>query len=293
MNNKKIKLAIASGKGGVGKSMLSSALAMLYAKTMKVVAADCDVDAPNLAIWLNEISNWDQSSKVSTLEKPVINKEKCVGCGKCVASCQFKALEIKKNKSELNYFLCEGCGLCEIICPQKAIELNPVKNGQIKTKQTKYDFPLVSGQLFPGESNSGKIVTEVKKEAEKFSYNLMIIDSPPGTGCPVIAALQDVDLAILVTEPTPSGLADLKRVLETVNYFKIPYFVIINKWDINPSFVKRIKKEFKSEIIGEISYNKNVIKAIANLQPIMETKLKAKREIEKIFIKLLGLINSN
>jgi len=287
--NKKIKIAIASGKGGVGKSMLASALAMLFNQEgEKTVACDCDVDAPNLAIWLNESSNWDKSKKISTLAKPIINYKKCIGCGTCVKNCPFEALKLKTDKPEFNYFLCEGCGVCEIVCSQKAIKLKRVKNGQINVKKTKYNFPLVVGQLFPGESNSGEIVTEVKKYAEEFDYDIMIIDSAPGTGCPVIASLQGVQTAILITEPTPSGLSDLKRVLDTVNYFKIPYHIVINKWDINPDFTEKIikEKEFKNKILGKISYDQKIFKAISELTPIMETDLKVTGEIKKIFKKI-------
>lgn len=289
--NKGIKIAIASGKGGVGKSMLCSALAMLFSENNKeVIACDCDVDAPNLAIWLNEDYSWDRSKKISTLEKPVIDYKRCVGCGLCVKSCQFQALHFRSGKPILDYFLCEGCGVCKILCPQKAIELKKVYNGQVSIKKTKYGFPLISGQLFSGESNSGKIVTRVKEEAEKLIYDIMIIDSAPGTGCPVIASLQGVNSVILVTEPTPSALSDLKRVLDTVNYFNISYQIVINKWDINPGLTKKITREFRDKILGNISYDNKIFKAISNLTPIIRTNLKAKKEIINIFDKINNLL---
>lgn len=281
-----MKIVILSGKGGVGKSMLSSALAMLFRKSFRVTAVDCDVDAPNLAIWLNEMKKWDKIIPVTTSAKPEIDYKKCDGCGLCVEKCRFGSLKMEKSKPKLNPFLCEGCGTCEVICPKKAIELKPVQNGEIRIKQTKYGFPLVSGNLFPGETGSGKIVSEIKKEADKFEYNFQIIDSAPGTGCPVIAALQDSNFAVLITEPTPSGFSDLKRVLKVVNHFKIPWNLVINKWDINSQLSNKIKKWAKRKFLGRISYDKKIFKAIANLTPIMETNLKAKIEIENIFKKL-------
>ncbi len=281
-----MKIVILSGKGGVGKSMLSSALAMLFRKSFRVTAVDCDVVAPNLAIWLNEMKKWDKIIPVTTSAKPEIDYKKCDGCGLCVEKCRFGALKMEKSKPKLNPFLCEGCGTCEVICPKKAIELKPVQNGEIRIKQTKYGFPLVSGNLFPGETGSGKIVSEIKKEADKFEYNFQIIDSAPGTGCPVIAALQDSNFAVLTTEPTPSGFSDLKRVLKVVNHFKIPWNLVINKWDINSQLSNKIKKWAKRKFLGRISYDKKIFKAIANLTPIMETNLKAKIEIENIFKKL-------
>ena len=282
----KIKLVIASGKGGVGKSMLTSALAMLFAEGKEIVAVDCDVDAPNLAIWLNEIKLWDKKIPVVTSAKPEIDLNKCDGCGFCVEKCRFGALKMVNGKPKLNPFLCEGCGACEVICPLGAIRLKPVQNGEIKIKRTRYGFPLVSGNLFPGETGSGKVVSELKKEADKFENDLQIIDSAPGTGCPVIASLQDANFAVLITEPTPSGFSDLKRVLEVVNHFKIPWKLVINKWDINPQLSNKIGKWAGNKFLGKISYDKKIFKAISNLTPIMETNLKAKGEIKEIFRKL-------
>jgi MinD superfamily P-loop ATPase len=282
-----MKIIVASGKGGVGKSMLASSLAILISQEKKVIALDCDVDAPNLAVWLGGVTNWNKSKKISTIEKPKINLEKCNGCGLCVKNCQFGALSIKNEKAQINNFVCEGCRACKIVCPQKAIEFKKIENAQIDIKnKTKFGFPLLSAQLFPGESGSGKIVAELKKEANEFHYEIMLIDSAPGTGCPVNAAMLDANLAILVTEPTPSGISDLKRVLEVVNHFGIPYWVVINKWDINPESTQRIEKEFSGKILGKISYDKNIFKAISKLIPIVKTNLKAKDEIIKIFLKI-------
>ncbi len=295
MKSKRVrKLVIASGKGGVGKSMLSSALAMLFNKKHKIVAVDCDVDAPNLKVWLNETGRPDRIIPVTTSAKPEIDYKKCTKCGKCVDACQFSALRMTKKGPKLNPFLCEGCGTCEVICPVKAIKLRPVRNGRIEIKKTKYKFPLISGQLFPGETGSGKVVSEVKKQAEKFKHNLMIIDSSPGTGCPVIASVQDTNFAILITEPTPSGFSDLKRILEVINHFKIPFGLVINKWDINRNLSNKIQKwvlrpgsgRENRGFLGKISYDKEIFRTIANLKPIMETDLKVKKEIEKIFKKL-------
>jgi len=294
------KIAIASGKGGVGKSMLTSALAMLFAEDKKkVVAVDCDVDAPNLAVWLGEPENWKEVKKISVSEKPVINntKLKKKEAEQCVKKCRFNALRLTaQGKLKLNPFLCEGCGACEIFCPQGVVKMKAVKNGEIRIKKTKYNFPLVSGQLYPGETGSGKVVTEIKQRAsafaeasadkEKFNQYIMLIDSAPGTGCPVIASLQDANFALLITEPTPSGFSDLRRVLEVVNHFKIPWSVVINKYDINLELSNKIKKWAGKRFLGRISYDKEIFKAISNLTPIIETNLKAKKEIKNIYNKL-------
>jgi len=289
------KIVIASGKGGVGKSMVASVLAMLFAKTNKIVAIDCDVDAPNLHLWLGEDEKWDKVEKISTNEIPIFDKKKCNLCGKCVDICAFGALRLplpiisrvySAKKPILNSFFCEGCGACETICPQKAISMKRIKNAEVRIKNNVWGFPLVSAQLYPGQTGSGKVVEEIKRQAESYDYEIMVLDSPAGTGCPVIAALQGSDFALLVTEPTPSGVSDLKRVLQVVSHFKIPFGVVINKWDINKNLSGKIKEEFKDRLLGKISYDKRVFKAIASLTPILKTNLPVKKEIEEIFEKL-------
>lgn len=288
MANNISKLAVASGKGGVGKSMLASSLAILFSQTKDIKAIDCDVDTPNLAIWLDEMGDWQTEKEISTSEKPEINDNKCTRCDTCIQKCPTGALKMTDKGVKLNEFLCEGCGTCAIACPENAITMKPVKNGIIRSKMTDYGFELFSGQLKPGNSNSGKVVSKVKDEAIKNSKNkdLTILDTPPGTGCPVIAALRDVDFAILITEPTPAGLSDLKRSLQTINHFQIPYRVVINKHDLNPELTDQIEKEFQGKILGKITYDQKIIEAITQMTPIMETKLKARKEIKQIYKKL-------
>jgi MinD superfamily P-loop ATPase len=276
------KVVVGSGKGGVGKSMLAASLAILSSQENKLVGVDCDVDAPNMNIWLGG-GRWKEKKPISVTEKPVIDQAKCNGCGKCEENCRFSAIKVKDGKAVVNPFLCEGCGVCQIVCPQKAIKMEPAENGFINYRQTKYKFKLISGSLSPGESGSGKIVTEVKKEAEKEEAELMIIDSSPGTGCPVIASLQGTDFAVLITEPTPAGQADLNRILELVLNFQIPYGVVINKADINPQVATEIEDKFKGKILGKINYDQKIFQSLIKLKPILETSLKAKEEIEDIY----------
>jgi len=281
-----MKIAIVSGKGGVGKSMLTSSLVMFFSQKKKVVAVDCDVDAPNLHLWLGEDEKWDETKKVSVSEKPIIDFKKCIGCGQCVEICAFDALKLRKGKPALNQFFCEGCGACEVVCPVKAITMKKVKNAEIRVKKNVYGFPLISAQLYPGETGSGKIVDQIKEKAEGFKHELMVLDSPAGIGCPVIATLNGTDFAILISEPTPSGFSDMKRVLTVVNHFKIPYGVVINKWDINPEQSSEIEKWAKNKLLGKVSYDKQIFRAISDLKPIIKTNLAAKKEIKEIYTKL-------
>jgi len=277
-----MKIVVASGKGGVGKSMLASALILLFSKEKKIVACDCDVDAPNLGLWLG-ITKYDFIEKISTSEKAFIDKKKCIRCGKCKEVCNFKAVEKRNNGYEVSPFLCEGCGACELVCPANAIEIKAVKNGEIRVNTTKYNFPLISGKLYAGENGSGKIVEELKRKAEEFEYEIAIFDSPAGIGCPVIASVRGSDFAILITEPTPSGFSDLNRILEIVNHFQISYGIVVNKWNINPKLSRKIEKWSKEKFLGKISYDKKVIDYIVNLKPIIKSDSKVVDEINKIF----------
>jgi len=235
MKNKNLKLTIVSGKGGVGKSMLCSALAMLFAKEKKIVAVDCDVDAPNLAIWLNEIEHWQRVI-------PVLSDDS-----------------------------------------RKSAQI-----GEIKTKKTRYGFPLALGHLYIGQVDAGRVVTETRKEASKFENELQIIDSSPGTSAPVIAALKNSHFAVLVTEPTPSGLSDANRALEVVRYLKVPWALVINKWDINKPGSDAIEKWAGNQLLGKISYDMGILKAAAQLSPVMETNLGVADEIKLVYNKLKG-----
>jgi MinD superfamily P-loop ATPase len=296
-----MKIVIASGKGGVGKSMLASALAMLFAQRRKVVAVDCDVDAPNLHLWLGEDEKWDRVEKISTSERAVIDLKKCNLCGKCIEICAFNALSIShraagiasgdaRQSLVINHFFCEGCGACEVVCPQKAIKMRQVKNAEVRIKRDVCGFPLVSAQLYPGETGSGKVVDQIREKAEGFEYEVMVLDAPAGTGCPVIAAVNGADFAILITEPTPSGFSDLRRVLTVVKHFKVPYGVVVNKWDINPDKSSKIEnwafRQTQGKLLGKIAYDKRIFQAISDLRPIMETDLPVKKEIERVFAKL-------
>ena len=287
-------ITILSGKGGVGKSTLTASLAVLLAKKQKIIAIDCDVDAPNLALVLG-VEEFETKQNIQTSEKAVITTKTCPECKDKIDVCMFGAIswDEENKRPSINRFLCEGCGACLLAFPKGIVKLEKVQNAAINTAKTNYGFSIISGQLKMGESGSGKVVTAVKQKAEKISKSqkaeILLTDSSPGIGCPVIASIQGSDYVIAITEPTPSALNDLQRVLKVVEHFNIPYGIVINKWDINPPFTKKIEsfaKEKNKPILGKLPYDKAFVEALVNLKPIIEVK----PEYQKIFQDILEKI---
>jgi MinD superfamily P-loop ATPase len=280
-----MNIVVASGKGGVGKSMISSSLAILYSKEKSVVAVDCDVDTQNLDIWLG-IKETEKGNNISVSETAEIDNSKCIHCGKCITNCRYAAIEKKDGELKVNEFLCEGCGTCEIVCPVRAITTHKINNAVKLKAKTNEGFEVIGAQLFPGKTGSGKIVSELRNEAEKLGKELMILDAPAGIGCPVTASITNTDFVVLVTEPTPSGLSDLKRILLVVEHFGIPFGIIINQWDINKDFSKKIEDFAGNKFLGKISYNKEIVDSLIRMEPIINKECVTSKEIKEIFEKI-------
>lgn len=269
------KITLLSGKGGVGKSSITASLAVLLAQGRKIIVADCDVDAPNLALVLG-VNKFEKPEKIQTSEKAVIDYKKCTSCKKCFDNCYFEAIEWKNNKPLINNMLCEGCGVCKLVCPQNAVKLIKVENAEIAHGKTNYNFKIVSGQLKIGESGSGKVVSYVKLKAteigKKENAEIMLIDAAAGIGCPVIASVTGSDFIMAVTEPTPSALSDLNRALQMVKNFRIPAGIVVNRYDINREFTKKIENfaaKNAIKILGKIPYDRKFVDALVNLKPIV------------------------
>ena len=286
-------ITVLSGKGGVGKSSIVASLAIAL-KKKKIICADCDVDASNLALVFG-LKNFKEWKPITTNEKAKIDYKKCNGCGKCVKACYFNAISWDGKKPIMKEFGCEGCGLCKIICPQNAIKLYNVYNAKIGYGETRYGFKIVAGQLKMGESGSGKIVAAVKELAQKKAEHaeIMLVDASAGIGCPVIASVSGSDYVIAVTEPTPSGFSDLNRALQMVNFFNIPYGIIINKFDLNLKHTKEIEdfaKRNKTKILAKIPYDKSFTDALVNLTPIIVFNKKYEKLFNDIILKLKGAV---
>lgn len=288
------KITVLSGKGGVGKSSISASLALAFSKDNKVICADCDVDASNLSLVFGaeKHNEWDD---LSTNEKAVFDMKKCVSCRRCFNECQFDAIGFKNGIPFLKDFSCEGCGVCRIVCPAGAVSMKKINNAKIGYSRTKYGFDVVSAQLNAGESGSGKVVFEVRKKADKLgrSCDYMIIDSAAGIGCPVIASVVGSDHAVLVTEPTPSGLSDMKKALKVLRNFNIPCSIIINKFDINKDNLCKVRDfagENKINIIAEIPFDRKFAEALTNMVPVIEYAQDYNYLFEKIKKSLIGFL---
>jgi len=278
------QLAIVSGKGGTEKTTVAASFAAL---ALDKIIADCDVDAPNLHLVLNPAIKDKKEFKGS--KTAVIDKEKCTECGICEEQCRFGAI----CDGEINPILCEGCGVCVISCPEEAISLKERLSGYTFISDTRYG-PMSHAQLNIAEEASGKLVTVVRDssiELARGSQNkLILIDGPPGIGCPVIASLSGVDMALILTEPSQSGLHDLKRILSVVKLFGIRAMVCINKYDINEGVTEEIEafcKKKEIEVVGKIPYDKSITKAMVKGVPVVEfeteTKSKAAEEIRRMW----------
>jgi len=296
------KIAVISGKGGVGKTSLVASLASIAHKdpNNKIIVLDCDVDAPNLALILppktkENIVSYD----TFTTKKATFLEEKCKQCKQCYDDhfCEFSALEWDKSNNIpiINYLACEGCGACKVLCPEDAFEINPVKSGEIIAYEADIGFPLIYGKTKLGSTTSGLLVSEVKEHAtalkEFGEANIILIDGPPGIGCPVIATVSGLDYIIAITEPTPSGLHDLSRAIEMVNQFNIPFGIVINKADLKSASQKQLNRYIKKssyEILGRINFDLSIPEAMSYAQPVVDyaPESESSRAIKNIYNKL-------
>jgi MinD superfamily P-loop ATPase len=265
------QLTVISGKGGTGKTVITASFAAL---AKNKVMADCDVDATDLHLLLHpEIK---EAHEFRGGRKAKLNEGICTNCGRCVEVCRFDAISQKESRIAIDPISCEGCGVCALICPVQAIQMEENLSGEWYVSDTKYG-PMVHAKLGIAEENSGKLVSVVRQNArliaEKDNLNLVIVDGPPGIGCPVIASITGVDLVMAVTEPTLSAISDLERVLTLVRHFKIEPVVLINKYDINLENTEKITKFCEREnigIVGKITFDNTFTKAMVEGKTVME-----------------------
>ncbi|MBN2074092.1 MAG: ATP-binding protein [Dehalococcoidales bacterium] len=279
------ELVVLSGKGGTGKTSIVGSFAALADNK---IMSDCDVDAADLHLILNpEVLEENEFWSGQVAE---INKFKCTHCGLCSDLCRFNAISRRK----VDAFLCEGCGFCYQVCPEDAITMRQNMSGKWFISKTQYGM-LVHAKLGIAQENSGKLVSVVRQKAREIaqeqSLEYILTDGPPGIGCPVISSISGVSKALIVTEPTISGLHDMDRILGLCEHFNIEALVCVNKYDINEENTGKITQyceDRKISIAGHIPYDDIITEAMVHGKPVVTYKQNdTSKAIENLWDKLL------
>ncbi len=290
-NNEPLEIVVISGKGGTGKTSLTAAFAML---AENCVVADCDVDAANLHLILEP----------EVLEKhefwsgnyAVIRDDDCTQCGTCAEYCRFDAvIRVESGGFWIDETACEGCGVCVHFCPEDAIDFPQRLCGEWMVSRTRAGV-MVHARLGIAAENSGKLVATVRNKAKEIASRdnipLILIDGPPGIGCPVISSITGTHLVLVVVEPTVSGLHDMERVLALARHFKIPAAVCLNKWDLNPDAARAIEAKANDEdvpVIGKIPYDPVFTRLQIEKKSIVEEESHLKEVVCQIWSELIAL----
>ena len=281
------EIVILSGKGGTGKTTIVGAFAAL---AKRKVLADCDVDAADLHLLLSPAER--QKSEFWSGQVAYVDEERCTQCGLCQDLCRFNAI----TDFKVDAVSCEGCGFCAHICPVEAITMQENMSGHWFISDTRYG-PLVHARLGIAQENSGKLVAVVRQQAKQIAeekgLDYIISDGPPGIGCPVISSLSGASFALLVTEPTLSGMHDLERILGVCRHFGVPAMVCINKYDLNEENTQQIESRCLNQgvaIAGKIPFDNAVTESIVRGIPIVEySNGRVTREIEEMWYTLSAM----
>lgn len=269
-----MQIAIASGKGGTGKTTLSIALAQAWDGPVQLL--DCDVEAPNASIFLSLENPVEQTVSVPV---PVVDSSRCTGCGKCAAICEFNALAVAGKGVLVFDELCHSCGGCTRICPEQAITEQPLEIGAIRTGQTG-TIQLTEGRLNIGRAMAPPLIRAVKKRTDPELP--VLIDCPPGTSCPMITAVKDSDYAILVTEPTPFGLHDLKLAVETMRLLKIPFGTVINRADSGDNRVVTFCRQENIPLLLQIPESRQIAEGTSRGETLLSSAPSLKTALQEL-----------
>lgn len=267
-----MKIAVLSGKGGTGKTTVSSSLAFIS----KMLLIDTDIEEPNSHIFLK--GNVENIKSVYT-RFPEVNMEKCNLCGECGEFCKFNAIIPAKKRVIVFGEACHDCGGCEIVCKNGAISWEKREIGKIFTGKTHFNSINKYGKLNIGEMSGVKIIKEIYKSTEEKDF---LIDCPPGTACTTVSAVEVADFAIIVVEPSPFGLSDMKLVVQLLRDMKIPFGVVINKFDEDENIVKKYCDNEKIEIIGTIPFDRKIAEAYSKGEIIADALSEYRENFETI-----------
>ena len=267
-----MKIAVLSGKGGTGKTTVSSSLAFIS----KMLLIDTDIEEPNSHIFLK---GGIEDVKYVYTKFPEVNMEKCNLCGECGEFCKFNAIIPAKKRVIVFGEACHDCGGCEIVCKNGAISWEKREIGKIFTGKTYFNSTNKYGKLNIGEMSGVKIIKEIYKNTVEKDF---LIDCPPGTACTTVSAVEVADFAIIVVEPSPFGLSDMKLVVQLLRDMKIPFGVVINKFDEDENIVKKYCDNEKIEIIGTIPFDRKIAEAYSKGEIIADTLPEYRENFETI-----------
>lgn len=282
------EVLVISGKGGTGKTSLTGAFAHLASNH---VICDLDVDAPDLHLLLHPEES--SSEAFYSGHEARIDGDRCTGCGLCTCVCRYGAVRENGGVYSVDPLRCEGCKVCVSLCPSGAIRFPEKHCGTWHRSSTRFG-PMVHAQLFPGEANSGRLVMVLKQKARELAAtlhkDLVLCDGTPGIGCPVISSLSGTSLAVAVTEPTPSGRHDLERVADLCGHFRVPFAVVINKYDLNPEEVERIESFCRQRdypVIARLPHDPVVVEAMVRGLVVTELpETEFSREVRQTWSKI-------
>ena len=275
-------ISIASGKGGTGKTTIATSLALSIGPEVRLL--DCDVEEPNAHLFLHPEFN---GQKTITVPVPFVDEEICTRCGKCAEICQFKAIAVIADTILTFPELCHGCGGCLEICPEKAVTETTRDVGVIETGG-RNGLEFIHGRLRVGEAMSPPLIRQVRAMAQ--NHKLTIIDAPPGTSCPVIAAIKGTDFVLLVTEPTPFGLHDLKLAVEAVDILGIPRGLVINRSDMGDHQVWDYAEKVNLPILMEIPFDRAIAEAYSRGVTMIESKPEWKGKFIQLYDRIESMI---
>jgi MinD superfamily P-loop ATPase len=288
------QVVFVSGKGGTGKTSVTAALAIL--SPTPTVMADLDVDAANLSL----LFDGTQKQELPFMGQPraKIVPAACTGCGQCLSACAFSALHLEEAGASVDPFSCEGCHACALVCPEEALSFVPHQSGVIHVASVEKGA-IVHAEMGVAEDNSGKLVSEVRKVARQaaaeLDAKLILLDGPPGIGCPVHAALNNVHLAVIVTEPSASGINDFERILQLCGHFGVPVAVVINKSTLAPWLTSQILNrctESGIPVLGVIGFSKDVPLALSKGKSLLEVA-GIRPELAQIHLRMMDMVNND